>query len=83
MPKTTYKPRASMCKMPTVSSITMSGAHTDGYVPYLYHINAMLNTQEPSNSRWFGMAGAGKCLNELIKHGLRVQVAYGIKFKSF
>jgi hypothetical protein len=58
-----------MCRMPTASSITISSAHTDGYAPYLYHINTMLNTHEPSNSRWFGMAGAGKCLNERVNHG--------------
>ena len=55
--------------MPTVSSITISGAHTDGYVSYLYHINTMLNTHEPSNSRWCGMAGAGKCPNGHVNHG--------------
>ena len=55
--------------MPTASSITTSGANTDRYVPYLGHINTMLNTHDPSNSRWFGMAGAGKCPNELVNHG--------------
>ena len=68
-PTKPYKSRASMCRIPTSSSITISSAHTDGYVPYLYHINIMLNTHEPSNPRWFGMAGAGKCPNELVKHG--------------
>ena len=68
MPNKTYKSRASMCRMPTSSSITILGAHTDGYVPYLYHINIMLNTHEPSTSRWFGMAGAGKCSNGRVNH---------------
>jgi hypothetical protein len=72
MPQRACKARASKSRLPMASPVSCLVLMSMDMRRILHthpHARTVHSTPNHSNSSWFGMVGAGKCLNELVNHG--------------